>query len=33
MGLWIKSLHMCAGHANVIGHVDRVLALMDAWAA
>jgi 2-desacetyl-2-hydroxyethyl bacteriochlorophyllide A dehydrogenase len=28
--LWIKSLHMCAGHANVIGHVDRVLALMDA---
>jgi 2-desacetyl-2-hydroxyethyl bacteriochlorophyllide A dehydrogenase len=28
--LWIKSLHLCAGHANVIGHVDRVLALMDA---
>jgi 2-desacetyl-2-hydroxyethyl bacteriochlorophyllide A dehydrogenase len=28
--LWIKSLRMCAGHANVIGHVDRVLALMDA---
>jgi 2-desacetyl-2-hydroxyethyl bacteriochlorophyllide A dehydrogenase len=28
--LWIKSLHVCAGHANVIGHVDRVLALMDA---
>lgn len=28
--LWIKSLHMCAGHANVIGHVDRVLALMAA---
>jgi 2-desacetyl-2-hydroxyethyl bacteriochlorophyllide A dehydrogenase len=27
--LWIKSLRMCAGHANVIGHVDRVLALMD----
>ena len=28
--LWIKALHMCAGHANVIGHVDRVLALMSA---
>jgi 2-desacetyl-2-hydroxyethyl bacteriochlorophyllide A dehydrogenase len=28
--LWIKSLHICAGHANVIGHVDRVLALMAA---
>jgi 2-desacetyl-2-hydroxyethyl bacteriochlorophyllide A dehydrogenase len=28
--LWIKSLDLCAGHANVIGHVDRVLALMDA---
>jgi 2-desacetyl-2-hydroxyethyl bacteriochlorophyllide A dehydrogenase len=28
--LWIKSLHLCAGHANVIGHIDRVLALMDA---
>ncbi len=28
--LWIKSLHVCAGHANVIGHVDRVLALMSA---
>jgi 2-desacetyl-2-hydroxyethyl bacteriochlorophyllide A dehydrogenase len=28
--LWIKSLRMCAGHANVIGHVDRVLALMAA---
>lgn len=28
--LWIKSLHVCAGHANVIGHVDRVLALMAA---
>jgi alcohol dehydrogenase len=31
MGLWwIKSLRLCAGHANVIGHVDRVLALMSA---
>lgn len=28
--LWIKALHVCAGHANVIGHVDRVLALMSA---
>jgi 2-desacetyl-2-hydroxyethyl bacteriochlorophyllide A dehydrogenase len=27
--LWIKSLHLCAGHANVIGHVDRVLAMMS----
>jgi 2-desacetyl-2-hydroxyethyl bacteriochlorophyllide A dehydrogenase len=31
MGLvWIKSLRLCAGHANVIAHVDRVLALMSA---
>jgi 2-desacetyl-2-hydroxyethyl bacteriochlorophyllide A dehydrogenase len=28
--LWIKSLHVCAGHANVISHVDRVLAMMSA---
>jgi 2-desacetyl-2-hydroxyethyl bacteriochlorophyllide A dehydrogenase len=28
--LWIKSLRLCAGHANVIGHVDRVLAMMSA---
>jgi 2-desacetyl-2-hydroxyethyl bacteriochlorophyllide A dehydrogenase len=28
--MWIKSLHMCTGLANVIGHVDRVLALMSA---
>jgi alcohol dehydrogenase len=28
--LWIKSLHVCAGHANVIGNVDRVLAMMSA---
>jgi 2-desacetyl-2-hydroxyethyl bacteriochlorophyllide A dehydrogenase len=28
--LWIKSLHVCAGHANVIAHVDRVLAMMGA---
>jgi len=31
MGLvWIKALHLCAGHANVIGHVDNVLAMMSA---
>jgi 2-desacetyl-2-hydroxyethyl bacteriochlorophyllide A dehydrogenase len=31
MGLmWIKALRMCTGHANVIGHIDRVLALMSA---
>lgn len=31
MGLiWIKSLGMRCGHANVIGHVDRVLAMMSA---
>jgi 2-desacetyl-2-hydroxyethyl bacteriochlorophyllide A dehydrogenase len=31
MGLvWIKGLHLVAGHANVIGHLDRVLALMGA---
>ncbi len=28
--MWIKSLRMCTGLANVIGHVDRVLALMSA---
>jgi 2-desacetyl-2-hydroxyethyl bacteriochlorophyllide A dehydrogenase len=28
--LWIKSLHLCAGHANVIAHVDRVMAMMSA---
>jgi 2-desacetyl-2-hydroxyethyl bacteriochlorophyllide A dehydrogenase len=31
MGLvWIKSLAVRCGHANVIGHVDRVLAMMAA---
>jgi 2-desacetyl-2-hydroxyethyl bacteriochlorophyllide A dehydrogenase len=31
MGLvWIKSLRVCCGHANVIGHVDGVLAMMTA---
>ena len=28
--LWIKALRLCSGHANVIGHVDSVLALMSA---
>jgi 2-desacetyl-2-hydroxyethyl bacteriochlorophyllide A dehydrogenase len=28
--LWIKSLQLCAGHANVIAHVDRVMAMMAA---
>lgn len=28
--VWIKSLRLCAGHANVIAHVDPVLALMAA---
>jgi 2-desacetyl-2-hydroxyethyl bacteriochlorophyllide A dehydrogenase len=31
MGIvWIKALTLRTGHANVIGHVDRVLELMDA---
>ena len=28
--LWIKALRLCSGHANVLGHVDSVLALMSA---
>ena len=28
--VWIKALTMRTGQANVIGHVDRVLALMAA---
>lgn len=28
--VWIKALEIHTGHANVIGHVDRVLALMAA---
>jgi alcohol dehydrogenase len=28
--LWIKALRLCSGHANVIGHVDSVLAMMSA---
>jgi 2-desacetyl-2-hydroxyethyl bacteriochlorophyllide A dehydrogenase len=31
MGIvWIKALTLKTGHANVIGHVDRVLSMMDA---
>jgi 2-desacetyl-2-hydroxyethyl bacteriochlorophyllide A dehydrogenase len=28
--LWIKSLRLRSGHANVIGHLDSVLAMMSA---
>jgi alcohol dehydrogenase len=28
--VWIKALTIKTGHANVIGHVDRVLSMMDA---
>jgi 2-desacetyl-2-hydroxyethyl bacteriochlorophyllide A dehydrogenase len=28
--LWIKALRLGSGHANVIGHVDSVLAMLDA---
>jgi threonine dehydrogenase-like Zn-dependent dehydrogenase len=28
--VWIKALTMKTGHANVIGHVDRVLAMLKA---
>ena len=28
--VWIKALTMRTGHANVIAHVDRVLAMMAA---
>ena len=28
--VWIKALTLRTGHANVIGHVDRVLAMIDA---
>ena len=28
--VWIKALSLRTGHANVIGHVDRVLAMMTA---
>jgi 2-desacetyl-2-hydroxyethyl bacteriochlorophyllide A dehydrogenase len=31
MGLvWIKALRLCSGHANVLAHVDPVLALMSS---
>ncbi len=31
MGIvWLKGLTMVTGQANVIGHVDRVLAMMSA---
>ena len=31
MGIvWIKALTIKTGHANVIGHVDRVLAMLEA---
>jgi 2-desacetyl-2-hydroxyethyl bacteriochlorophyllide A dehydrogenase len=30
--IWIKALTVRTGHANVIGHVDRVLALMNTGA-
>jgi 2-desacetyl-2-hydroxyethyl bacteriochlorophyllide A dehydrogenase len=33
MGLvWIKALTLRSGHANVIGHVDRVLGMLEAGA-
>ena len=28
--LWIKALNIRSGHANVIGHLDSVLAMMAA---
>jgi threonine dehydrogenase-like Zn-dependent dehydrogenase len=28
--LWIKALRLGSGHANVLGHVDRVLAMLAA---
>ncbi len=28
--IWIKALTLTSGHANVIGHVDRVLSMMAA---
>ena len=34
MGLvWIKALTLKSGHANVIGHVDRVLGMLAAGIA
>jgi threonine dehydrogenase-like Zn-dependent dehydrogenase len=28
--MWLKSITLCGGQANVIGQLDRVLALMEA---
>jgi threonine dehydrogenase-like Zn-dependent dehydrogenase len=28
--LWIKALRLYAGHANVLAHVDSVLAMMSS---
>jgi threonine dehydrogenase-like Zn-dependent dehydrogenase len=28
--LWLKAITLAGGHANVLGHVDRVLAMMSA---
>src|ERR1700681_1358712 len=28
--LWIKALNLRSGHANVIGHLDSVLAMLSA---
>ena len=28
--LWIKALNVRSGHANVIGHVDRVISMLEA---
>ena len=28
--VWIKALNWRTGHANVIGHLDRVLAMLSA---
>ena len=28
--VWIKALRLCSGHANVLAHVDPVLAMMSA---
>jgi alcohol dehydrogenase len=28
--VWIKSLNLISGHANVMGHLDNVLAMMGA---
>jgi alcohol dehydrogenase len=30
--LWLKSLNLVTGHANVMGHLDKVLALLASGA-